>query len=122
MLEKRALSNVLARALARGGDFAEIYIEEKRLSNVLCEDNKIERINSGREKGAGIRVIKDGNTAYVHTNDLSEEGLLKAAELATHAAGSAYSVDRNINLSLKPAEFNLDFLRLPEEVELDGKN
>lgn len=121
MLDKRALSNVLSRALVRGGDFAEIYIEEKKLTNVLCEDNKIERINSGREKGAGIRVLKDGNTAYVHTNDLSEEGLLKAAELATHAAGSAYSVDRNITLSLKPAEFNLDFLRLPEEVELTEK-
>ena len=121
MLDKRALSNVLSRALARGGDFAEIYIEEKRLTNVLCEDNKIERINSGREKGAGIRVLKDGNTAYVHTNDLSEDGLTKAAELATHAAGSAYSMDRHINLSLQPAQFNLEFLRLPEEVEITEK-
>ena len=66
-------------------------------------------------------MLKDGNTAYVHTNDLTEEGLLKAAELATHAAGSTYSVDRSINLDLKAAKFELDFLRLPEDVEITEK-
>lgn len=121
MLEKRELSNVLSRVLARGGDFAEIFIEEKQLTQVLCEDDKIERINSGREKGAGIRVIKDGKTAYVHTNDLSEEGLLKAARLATHTADSAVRVEKNINLNTRSAEFSLEFLRLPEEVELTEK-
>lgn len=121
MLDKQELSRVLSRALDRGGDFAEIFIEEKRLTNVLCEDNKIERINSGREKGAGIRVIKDGNTAYVYTNDLSGEGLLKAAELATHAAGSSLSAKRPVELVLQEAEMDLEFLRLPEEVELTEK-
>jgi len=121
MLDRKELSNVLARALEKGGDFAEIYIEEKKVNNVLCEDNKIEKINSGREKGAGIRVLKDGKTAYVYTNDVSESGLMKAAELATHAARSATHIDREIHLTPKQAGLKLDFLRLPEEVELSEK-
>ncbi len=121
MLDRRELSNVLSRALAKGGDFAEIFIEEKRVSNVLCEDDKIERVNSGREKGAGIRVLKDGKTAYVYTNDVSESGLIKAAEVATHAAGSAVGTDRDIQLTPVEAGLKIEFLRLPEEVELTEK-
>ncbi len=121
MLDRKELSNVLARALEKGGDFAEIYIEEKKVNNVLCEDNKIEKIHSGREKGAGIRVLKDGKTAYVYTNDVSESGLMKAAELATHAARSTTHIDREIHLTPKQAGLNLNFLRLPEEVELSEK-
>ena len=39
-------------------------------------------------KGCGIRVVKDGNTAYVYTNDLSRESLIKAATVASHALTS----------------------------------
>ena len=38
-------------------------MEERVVTNVLCEDNKIESAYSGREKGAGIRVVSAGNTA-----------------------------------------------------------
>lgn len=88
VLDKKILSRVLEEALKKGGDFAEVYVEEKTVNNIILEDNKIEKIFSGREKGAGIRVIKDGRTAYVHTNDLSLENLCWAASRANHAAGS----------------------------------
>jgi TldD protein len=132
------LASVLDKALEKGGDFAEIYVEEKRTSNVFCEDDKIEKINSGREKGAGIRVVKDGKTAYVYTNDLTPEGLLKAATVASHAPFGYHrcsmAVANNvatgsqirtggmaINLSLKEPEFEMQFKRLPEQVDFAEK-
>lgn len=121
MLDKRELSRVLSRALARGGDFAEIYLEEKQISNVICEDNRIERINSGREKGAGIRVLKDGKTAYVYTNDLSESGLSKAADLATHVFSSAAINREAINLTPRQSGCKLEYLRLPASVAFNEK-
>ncbi|MDD4802192.1 MAG: TldD/PmbA family protein [Syntrophomonas sp.] len=118
MLSKDILSSVLEKALAKGADFAEVYVEEKLTSNVFCEDNKIEKINSGREKGAGIRVIKNDKTAYVYTNDLTSEGLLKAAAVANRAARcEARKVTLPINLSLKEPEFDMQFTRLPEQVD-----
>ncbi len=122
MLDKNLLSIVLDKALEKGGDFAEVYVEEKRTSNVFCEDDKIEKINSGREKGAGIRVVKDGKTGYVYTNDLTAEGLLKAAAVANHTTGSkAGTAGPTINLSLKEPEFSLKLRRLPEEVDFAEK-
>jgi TldD protein len=122
MLDKNILAQVLNQALKKGGDFAEIYIEEKQVSNVFCEDNRIEKINSGREKGAGIRVIKDGNTAYVYTNDLSTEGLYKAASVANHTAGSRDNTsNRIIDLKVKKPGFNIEFKRLPETVAFEEK-
>jgi TldD protein len=122
LLEKTLLARVVEKALARGGDFAEVYVEEKYVSNVLCEDDKIEKINSGREKGAGIRVIKDGKTAYVYTNDLSADGLLKAAAVANHAAGSGGKhPEPKISLSLQEPESALNFQRLPEQVDFAEK-
>jgi TldD protein len=87
MIEKSLLTEVIGLAYGQGLDLAEIYVEEKQSSNILMEDNRIEKIHSGREKGAGIRVVKDYNTAYVYTNDLSRQGLIKAATLARDAIG-----------------------------------
>lgn len=122
MLDEYILEKVIDKALQKGGDFAEVYVEEKRVNNVFCEDDKIEKINSGREKGAGIRVIKDGNTAYVFTNDLSEKGLLKAADVATHAADdNKTKKNQELVFNLKKAHFELQFLKLPENITFTQK-
>lgn len=122
MLDRSLLSDVVEQALKHGGDFAEVYVEEKHLSNVLCEDSRVEKINSGREKGAGIRVIKDGYTAYVFTNDLTEDGLQKAAKMAGQAAKHpGEHRDLKIDLKKKEAGFQMDFKRWPEELGFDEK-
>ncbi len=53
MLDRMLLADILDEALKKGGDFAEIYIEEKVSTSVYCEEDRIEKINSGRERGAG---------------------------------------------------------------------
>jgi len=73
------------RALANGGAFAEIYFEETYATSIRFEDGKIERINSGTDTGAGIRVLTGDRTCYAHTNDVSLEGLLAAADTVAGA-------------------------------------
>ncbi len=85
MLEKEDLAAVLEVA-RRGGDFAEIFLEERRTTQITCEDDKIERLTAGSERGAGIRVLKGGATAYGYSNDLSREGLLALARQVAAAA------------------------------------
>lgn len=86
MLEKDLLVEVLDEVLKKGGDFAEVYVEKRQSLSIMAEDNKIERINRGEELGAGVRVVTGDETAYAYTNDLTREGLLKAARVATHMA------------------------------------
>jgi len=69
----------LQTALSNGGDFAEIFIEERVSTSIGCEDNKVERIISGTDRGAGLRVMVGDMTAYASTNDLTPSGLRELA-------------------------------------------
>ena len=80
------LSRVLARGRSTGADFSEVFVEDKRSTSASLDDGKVEQVSSGRDRGAGIRVIKGDTTGFAHTSDLSEKGLLAAAEAAAAAA------------------------------------
>jgi TldD protein len=79
---------VLGEALRHGGDFAEVFAEDRSTSSAMLDDGRVEELSSGRERGAGIRVVSGDTTGFAHTADLSESGLLKAAEAASAVARS----------------------------------
>lgn len=106
MVSKETLKEVLAAALARGGDFADIYLEEKQTTGIGMEAGRIERVNSGMDAGAGIRVLSGDATAYAYTNDTSKEGLLEAAAIVSHAAQGA---KKELNLDLTQIKPLVDF-------------
>ena len=60
MIDDAALGRILHRALQAGGDFAEVFVEDRRVSSARLDDAKIEELTSGRERGAGIRVVAAG--------------------------------------------------------------
>ncbi|MFM8907172.1 MAG: PmbA/TldA family metallopeptidase, partial [Actinomycetota bacterium] len=80
------LSRVLVKGRSTGGEFSEVFVEDKRSTSAGLDDGKIEQVSSGRDRGAGIRVVKGDTTGFAHTSDLSEKGLLAAAEAAAAAA------------------------------------
>ncbi len=77
--------DVLDAALATGGDFAEIFYEDQRTSNLQLVGGRVELINSGRIHGAGIRVFSGLNAIYAYTNETDREGLLRCAQQAASA-------------------------------------
>ncbi|MFZ5590219.1 MAG: TldD/PmbA family protein [Bacillota bacterium] len=86
MLDRQLLKEVLDLALAAGGDFADIFVENKAVTSISCEDGRIERVITGVECGAGVRVLSGDATSYAFTNDLSRDSLLEVARIASHAA------------------------------------
>ena len=56
MLSQTVAQEALNAALSTGGDFAEIFLEDRRDNVLVLQDNRMETINSGRIHGAGIRV------------------------------------------------------------------
>jgi len=86
LIDPDVISRVLAKGRSTGAEFAEIFVEDKRSTSAGLDDNKVEQVNSGRDRGAGIRVIAGETTGFAHTSDLSESGLLAAAEAAAQAA------------------------------------
>lgn len=92
-MEADHLSQILAVLLSRGASFAEVFVEETDGTSVLCEEDKIEQILSGCDRGAGLRLIKDFQTLYGSSNDLSLPSLLDLAHyLSSALPGSTASV------------------------------
>ncbi|RJP14039.1 MAG: TldD/PmbA family protein [Candidatus Abyssobacteria bacterium SURF_5] len=76
----REIPKILQLALKNGGDFAELFIEERFSVSIGCEANKIERVISGTDRGAGLRVVVGDMTAYASTNQLTAAALRDLAE------------------------------------------
>ncbi|MBU5311677.1 TldD/PmbA family protein [Tissierella carlieri] len=96
MLEKNVIENVLYAALSKGGDFAEIFVEDKYNSSIKLVGGLIENNISGRDYGVGIRIFDKLNCIYAFTNDSTEENLIKVAkEAASALQGTA--VDLRLN-------------------------
>lgn len=91
MIPQDTLFHILKRSLRNGGEFADIIIEESIGIHLTCEEDRIDQVVTGRELGAGLRVIHNLHTLYAHTNDLSRAAL---NELAT-VVGSAVSNGRD---------------------------
>ncbi len=90
MLDAELLFRVLKRTLSRGGEYADIFLEQRRTAFIHLEDEKIEKVISGISSGVGIRLISKGKTFCVFSNDNSEPSLLEIADaLNTAVRGEA---------------------------------
>jgi TldD protein len=85
LVEPQVAAAVLSRALARGGDFAELYSEERSGFTVSLDDGRIERPQSGRERGASVRVVDGDATYFGHVDGLAEPDLLALADSVSQA-------------------------------------
>ena len=116
MLDPALIQRTLDAALRTGGELAELFVEDKASSNAVFDDGKVEHLSSGRERGAGIRVIAGETTGFAHTADLSEAGLLEAAQAAAGAARSGGGGVREVALTRLEAPRPNEVAILPEDV------
>ncbi len=113
-------SAVLKKVLSNGGDFADIFIERNQPFSLVCEDNKIEKILSGIDQGAGLRLLYGHRTVYAYTNEITTESLLELADSVRQAmAGDArYSP---LDLRTKSPRINFTIAKDPENVSTTEK-
>jgi TldD protein len=96
---------VLGTALAKGGDYADLYFEHTIGNWIILEDGKVSRAYSDVALGVGIRTVKGDQVGYGFTQVLDEKAMLKAAAVAaTIAAGSPSAVAKQFSW-MKPAGF-----------------
>jgi TldD protein len=121
VIESDVIRRTLDAALRTGADFAEIYAEDKRSTSVVLDDGKIEQVTSGRDRGAGIRVIKGETTGFAHTSDLSEPGLAEAARAAASAASQGDGGTRSVDLTASERRASSGTIRYPQDIEKAAK-
>ncbi len=85
-MDKDTLSKVIAKALARGGDFADIYLENRISREISMEESIFNSGIYGIRQGAGVRVICGEKTGFAYTDEVDEASLMRAAEVASYVA------------------------------------
>lgn len=64
MIQESVAREVLAKATSTGGDFAEIFLEDRVNHSLRLRSGKIDAVSTGRLHGAGVRVF-DGTRAHL---------------------------------------------------------
>ncbi len=112
---------VLKKALMNGGEFAEVFIERSSPLLIVCEDDRIEKVISGADYGAGVRVIFGQRTAYAYTNELTTEALTELAGAVSQAAAGPSATDIVMNFVRKRPSLDFVIKKPPEGVDASAK-
>ncbi len=91
-VDRVLLNKVIRKALEKGGDFAEVYLEHRISRKIVMEESKYKSAVFGITQGAGIRVISGIKTGYAYTDSLEENKLMRAAEVASYIAKDTKAV------------------------------
>jgi TldD protein len=98
VLNKQLIEDTLMAALSTGGDFAEIFVEDRTNNGIVMIGGKVESTVSGRDYGVGIRIFKGFNSIYAYTNKSDRDTMIETAKKAA-AAVEGNKVDLTLNLT-----------------------
>jgi len=79
LVDPELAGRVLGRALAHGGDLAELYAEDRQGFALSLDEGRVEAPQSGREAGVCVRVVQGESTYYGHVDGLAEPDLMRVA-------------------------------------------
>lgn len=116
MLNIQTIEAVLSAALATGGDFAEIFVEDRTNNNIIMLGGRVESAIAGRDYGAGIRIYKGFNSIYAYTNKTDRDSLVQTAKEAAAALEGSQG-DMNISLVKTQVENRHIIQTDPDKVE-----
>jgi len=120
MLDRRIIENTITAALSTGGDFAEVFIEDKTGIGISMISGKTENIMSGRDFGIGIRIFKGYKSVYAYTNKSDENTLIETAKKAAIAVSRKSSIKDVVIKSVKRENNHLIEIN-PSEIEARKK-
>src|SRR5512139_3718888 len=82
-LNEETVNQILAEALARGGDFADVFAEQRYRTSVVLDDGRIDSVSYGYPRGASVRVFHRMRTGFACTEQIDYNPLLDAARVAS---------------------------------------
>ena len=84
---KADIGKVIASAVAKGAEFADVFFEYRISTNLSFEEDQVKSARRGIVSGVGIRAIKGDQVGYAFS-----EGVGSAAPVPTGAAASRQSI------------------------------
>src|ERR1700734_387433 len=82
---------LLAVALARGGDYADLFFEYRAAGALVFDEGILKSASRGVSMGLGVRVVKGDATGYAYVERLDWDGMQRAADTGAQTAGGGGS-------------------------------
>jgi len=99
------LQKVIAAAMEKGGNYADLFFEHRTTNNLGLEDGKVNRAFSNIDFGVGIRVLKGDQTGFAYSEEITLEAMLNAAKMAASIANNPKEFDPDGMLEKTPADY-----------------
>jgi TldD protein len=87
-LDEDVIAAVLGKALARGGDFSEVYYEAINSLSLKMTEGTFSQATIGVWEGTGVRTVDGVKNGYAYINGFDHPGLLDAAATAAFVASN----------------------------------
>ena len=94
MVDERDAARVLEVALARGGDWAELFWERAETLTLALDDGRLEHAVAAVSQGAGVRVTSGDRTTYANGDTTDASDVVALAGRAAAMGVPAASVTR----------------------------
>ena len=101
--KKRLADAALAAAKGSGATYCDVRIGRYLRQFVITREDKVQNVVNTESTGAGIRVIVNGAWGFAATNQLTAEGVAKAAQQAA-AIAKANSKSQTSPVQLAPVK------------------
>ena len=119
MLSKKLALEIVNKGTSTGADFCEIFFEDTYQRNFSLEGLKVESMSINNANGVGIRLLKDNQSVYGYTNDLSKKSLLELVTNLSLSFNSPRCVDEVTTfIKVKHKRINKKFEPL---IDIDSK-
>ena len=82
------LKKVLAAALEKGGDYADLFFEHTISNSIRLMDGAVNNSYSNIDYGVGVRVLIGDQSGYAYVENITVEDMLKAARTAAPRRGN----------------------------------
>ena len=85
MISQSTAQKALDVALSRGGDYAELFVEDTFSNSLSLTNGENDGASSSRRCGCGVRVLMGTRYVYTYTAGLNDADIIAAAEAAADA-------------------------------------
>jgi hypothetical protein len=79
-IDQSVAADLLAVAMSKGGEHAELFFEHREGSNITFEQQAVKSASRSKTQGVGIRVIQGDAIGYAYTEDLGRDAMRRAAD------------------------------------------
>lgn len=79
-MKKERIEKILEGLLSTGGDFAEVFLENKKTTLYNYINNCLDGFNITFSDGVGLRVAKDNDVYYAATNNFGTKNIKKVVD------------------------------------------